>query len=232
MRKALSLVLVVVFLVSLFGGLSVVPLAKAAVAQELTYNLGGEPQGIDPAIAIGISAQMIEEQVFDGLTRLDNKNTPQPAIAKSWTISKDRMTYTFTLRDAYWTNGTPVTAYDFVYAWIRALSPELAASYAYQLYYIYGGEAFNTSIKVGSKYYAPMLDAKGNPVMKTVGGKQVAQPNMAKPIDPNKNIGVKALDAKTLKVYLQSPTVYFLNLTAFPTYMPVCKACLLYTSPS
>jgi oligopeptide transport system substrate-binding protein len=47
---------------------------------------------------------------------------------------------------------------------------------------------------------------------------------MKKEIDPSKNVGVRALDAKTLKVYLESPTSYFLSLTAFPTLMPVCKA--------
>jgi oligopeptide transport system substrate-binding protein len=224
MRKALSLVLVAVFLVSLFGGLSVISSAKAAVAQEVTYNLGTEPATIDPGIINGVSEVNVAEQVFDGLTRIDNKNMPQPAIAKSWTVSKDQRTYTFTLRDAYWTNGTPVTAYDFEYAWKRALSPELASADAFQLYYVYGGEAFNTSIKVGSKYYAQAVDAKGNPVTKTVGGKVVPVPNMAKEIDPSKNIGVRALNAKTLKVYLQSPTPYFLNLTAFTTLMPVCKA--------
>jgi oligopeptide transport system substrate-binding protein len=223
MKKALSLVLVAVFLVSLFGGLSVVPSAKA-VAQEVTYNLGTEPSGIDPATVTAIPEFSIVVQVFDGLTRLDNKNAPQPAIAKSWTISKDQKTYIFTLRDAYWTNGTPVTAYDFEYAWKRALSPELASEYAYQLYYIYGGEAFNESIKVGSKYYVQAVDAKGNPLTKKVAGKDVPVPNMNKEIDPSKNVGVRALDAKTLKVYLQSPTPYFLNLTAFPTLMPVCKA--------
>jgi oligopeptide transport system substrate-binding protein len=57
-----------------------------------------------------------------------------------------------------------------------------------------------------------------------VGDKDVAVPNMAKEIDPSKNVGVRALNAKTLKVYLQSPTAYFLSLTAFATYMPVCKA--------
>jgi len=223
MRKALSLVLIAVFLVSFFGGLSIVPSAKA-VAQEVTYNLATEPATIDPALSQGIPEANIILQVFDGLTRIDNKNMPQPAIAKSWTISKDRKTYIFTLRDAYWTNGTPVTAYDFEYAWKRALTPELAAAYAYQLYYVYGGEAFNTSIKVGSKYYVQAVDAKGNPLTKKVGGKDVPVPNMAKEIDPSKNVGVRALNAKTLKVYLQSPTVYFLNLTAFPTLMPVCKA--------
>jgi oligopeptide transport system substrate-binding protein len=223
MRKALSLVLIVVFLVSFFGGVSVIPSAKA-VAQEVTYNLGTEPAAIDPAITTGIPEANIELQVFDGLTRIDNKNMPQPAIAKSWTISADRKTYLFTLRDAYWTNGTPVTAYDFEYAWKRALSPEIASEYAYQLYYVYGGEAFNKSIKVGSKYYVQAVDAKGNPLTKKEGDKDVPVPDLKKEIDPSKNIGVRALNAKTLKVYLQSPTVYFLNLTAFPTLMPVCKA--------
>jgi len=223
MKKVLSLVLIAVFLVSLFGGLSVISSAKA-VAQEVTYNLGTEPEAIDPATTTSIPASNVEMQVFDGLTRLDSKNAPQPAIAKSWTISKDLKTYLFTLRDASWTNGTPVTAYDFEYAWKRALSPELASEYAYQLYYVYGGQAFNTSIKVGSKYYVQAVDAKGNPLTKKVGDKDVPVPNMAKEIDPSKNVGVRALNAKTLKVYLQSPTVYFLNLTAFPTLMPVCKA--------
>ncbi|HZL83224.1 MAG TPA: ABC transporter substrate-binding protein, partial [Candidatus Deferrimicrobium sp.] len=119
MRKALSLVLIAVFLVSFFGGMSVVPSAKAAVAQEVTYNLGTEPATIDPAVSQGIPEANVMLQTFDGLTRLDSKNAPQPAIAKSWTISKDQHTYIFTLRDAYWTNGSPVTAYDFEYAWKR-----------------------------------------------------------------------------------------------------------------
>jgi len=232
MRKALSLVLIAGLLVSLFGfvscakpssGLPVAPPAKV-VAQEVTYNLGAEPPGIDPGVTIGVPEATVEMQVFDGLTRLDNKDVPQPAIAKSWTISKDGKTYVFTLRDALWTNGTPVTAYDFEYAWKRVLSPELAAQYATQLYYVYGGEAFNTSIKVGSKYYVQAVDAKGNPLTKKVGGKDVAVPDMAKEIDPSKDVGVKALDDKTLQVNLESPTAYFLALTAFNTLYPVCKA--------
>src|SRR5450830_182390 len=223
MRKTLPLVLISVFLVVVLLGTVSCKASKGSL-QEVTYNLGTEPSGIDPATSTAIPEFSIIVQVFDGLMRLDNKNAPQPAIAKSWTISKDQKTYIFTLRDAYWTNGTPVTAYDFEYAWKRALSPELASEYAYQLYYIYGGEAFNTSIKVGTKYYAQAVDAKGNPVTKTVGGKVVPVANMAKEIDPSKDVGVKALDATTLQVDLESPTVYFLNLTAFPTLMPVCKA--------
>jgi oligopeptide transport system substrate-binding protein len=223
MRKALSFVLITVFLVVALLGTVSCKTTKGGL-QEVTYNLGTEPAAIDPAITQGIPEANIILQVFDGLTRIDDKNMPQPAIATSWTISADLKTYTFTLRDATWTDGTPVTASDFEYAWIRALTPELAAAYAYQLYYVRGGQAFNTSIKSGTKYYVQAVDAKGNPLTKKEGGKDVPVPNMAKEIDPSKDVGVKALDAKTLQVELESPTVYFLNLTAFPTYMPVCKA--------
>jgi len=223
MRKALSFVLISVFLVVVLLGTVSCKTSKGGL-QEVTYNLGTEPAAIDPAITQGIPEANIILQVFDGLTRIDNKNMPQPAIAKSWTISADLKTYTFTLRDATWTDGTPVTASDFEYAWIRALTPELAAAYAYQLYYVRGGQAFNTSIKSGTKYYVQSVDAKGNPLTKKEGGKDVPVPNLAKEIDPSKDVGVKALDATTLQVELESPTVYFLNLTAFPTYMPVCKA--------
>lgn len=225
MRRAVSVVLMAALVaVSLFGTVSCSSTANKAVVQEVTYNLATEPATIDPALSQGIPEANVILQVFDGLTRIDSNNMPQPAIAKSWKISDDQKTYTFTLRDAVWTNGTPVTAYDFEYAWIRALAPETASEYAYQLYYVKGGEAFNMSVKEGSKYYVQAVDAKGNPVTKKVGDKDVPVPDMTKEIDPSKDVGVKALDEKTLQVTLESPTIYFLNLTAFPTLMPVCKA--------
>ncbi|MHB8071084.1 MAG: peptide ABC transporter substrate-binding protein [Candidatus Cryosericum sp.] len=223
MRKSLSLLLISAFLVLVLVGTTACTGSKVG-SQEVRYNLATEPAAIDPAITTGIPEANIELAVFDGLTRIDNKNVPQPAIAASWTISTDLKQYVFTLRDAVWTNGTPVTADDFVYAWTRALSPDLASEYAYQLYYVKGGEAFNSSIKVGSKYYVQAVDASGNPVTKKEGDKDVAVPDMTKEIDPSKDVGVKAVDAKTLQVDLEAPTPYFLNLTAFPTLMPVCKA--------
>src|SRR5450756_811298 len=142
MRKALSFVLISVFLVVVLLGTVSCKTSKGGL-QELTYNLGAEPTTIEPGLSVSVGEGIVESQVFDGLTRLDNKLVRQPAIAKSWTSAKEGKTYVFTLRDALWTNGTPVTAYDFEYAWKRVLSPELAAQYATQLYYVYGGEAFN-----------------------------------------------------------------------------------------
>jgi oligopeptide transport system substrate-binding protein len=65
-------------------------------------------------------------------------------LAEDWEISDDGLEYTFNLRDANWSDGTPITAEDFAYAWLRVLNPDTAAQYAYQLYHIKNAEAYNT----------------------------------------------------------------------------------------
>jgi oligopeptide transport system substrate-binding protein len=219
MRKILLLLLVTALIAGTVGCAK----PKTSVV-EIRWNNGAEPLTIDPALSTGIPEANTILQVFEGLTRLDSNNNPVAAVAKSWTISDDKKTYLFTLRDSVWSDGTPVTAYDFEYAWKRALDPATASEYAYQLYYIEGGEAFNTSVSVNGKYYAPKLDAEGNPVTSKEGDKDVPVADLTKPIDPSTDVGVTAVDAKTLEVVLASPTAYFLSLCAFPTLMPVCKA--------
>ena len=71
--------------------------------------------------------------VIEGLYQLDGDGNPVPAIAKSTEISEDGKTYTFKLRDAKWSNGTPVTADDFVFAWRRLADPTTASEYSYML---------------------------------------------------------------------------------------------------
>ncbi len=111
----------------------------------LRYNLGAEPETLDPAKATGVPEMTVMLHTFDGLTRLDTDGKPQPAVAESWDIQDNGKTYIFHLRkDVKWSDGKPVTAHDFEYAWKRALSPEIASEYAYQLYYIKNGEKYNT----------------------------------------------------------------------------------------
>lgn len=110
----------------------------------LRYSVGSEPETLDPRRSTGSPEACIEAQIFEGLTSPDAKNLPKPATAERWTISADGLTYTFFLRpDAKWSNGDPVTAADFEYAWKTALSPELGSKYAYQLFYLKNGEAYN-----------------------------------------------------------------------------------------
>ena len=80
----------------------------------------------------------------EGLYRLDTDNQPKPAQAKSADVSDDKLTYTFTLRDGIkWSNGDPIASQDFKYAWLRAMDPDTAGSYAFILTdYIEGGKDF------------------------------------------------------------------------------------------
>jgi len=112
--------------------------------QIVRYNLGTEPETYDSAKATGQPEFTCINAVFEGLVRLDANYMPQPAMAESWDVSADQLEWTFHLRDGVvWNDGTPVTADDFKYAWLRVLNPETAADYAYQLYYIKNGMAYN-----------------------------------------------------------------------------------------
>ncbi|WP_035299216.1 peptide ABC transporter substrate-binding protein [Brevibacillus thermoruber] len=153
----------------------------------LRVNLGYEIPTADPSLSEDPVSAAIVRATFDGLTRTGPDGKPQPSIAEKIDVSADLLTYTFHLRDAKWSNGDPVTAHDFEYAWKRALDPKTGANYAYQLYYLKNGKKANRG------------EAK---------------------LD---EVGVKALDAKTLQVTLEQPTPFFLELTSFPTYYPVNK---------
>src|SRR5690554_4796302 len=108
----------------------------------IRYNLGTEPETLDVHLSTGIPEATIMLQIYEGLTRMDADGQPQPALAKDWDISPDGKEYTFYLRESTYSNGDPLTAHDFVWSWKRALSPELAADYAYMLYPIKGAAAY------------------------------------------------------------------------------------------
>ncbi|MBP2645705.1 MAG: oppA 2 [Firmicutes bacterium] len=113
-------------------------------SKTLRYAVGAEPESLDPRKSTSIAAGNIEAQLFEGLTTLDSNNAPVPAAAERWEVSPDGLTYTFYLRQGLkWSNGDPVTAEDFEYAWKTALSKEMASDYAYQLFYLKNGEAYN-----------------------------------------------------------------------------------------
>ena len=82
---------------------------------------------------------------FEGLCKLDDKDKAIPGEAEKWEISADGLTYTFHLKkDLKWSNGDPVKASDFEYAWKRVLNPETASEYAYQIIILKGAEEYNT----------------------------------------------------------------------------------------
>jgi oligopeptide transport system substrate-binding protein len=111
--------------------------------QVMTFNLGADPKSVDPQLNSATDGGIVVNNTFEGLMRVDANGKPQPAGAESVDISDDKMTYTFHLRkDAKWSDGKPVTAADYKYAWSRALDPAVASEYSFQLYYIKGGQEF------------------------------------------------------------------------------------------
>jgi len=110
----------------------------------LRVNNGEEPSSLDPSIGFDSVSWTPLNNLMEGLTRLDEDSTPQPAAAEDWDISDDELTYTFYIReDAYWSNGDPLVAEDFVYAWKYMLDPDTGSPAAFLAYFIEGGEAFN-----------------------------------------------------------------------------------------
>ncbi|HZG13681.1 MAG TPA: peptide ABC transporter substrate-binding protein [Candidatus Bathyarchaeia archaeon] len=117
--------------------------AKPSTKQLLRINLQGEIPTADPAITEDQMSAAIVRATFDGLMRTGTDGKLQQSVAEKVEVSADMKTYTFTLRNSQWSNGDPVTAHDFEYAWKRVLDPRTAANYAYMLYYVKNGEKAN-----------------------------------------------------------------------------------------
>lgn len=112
----------------------------------LIVGNNAEPQSFDPHIATSVSDFKIINAVMEGLLRGDSRDDAvfHPAVAESWTHNPEADTWRFFLRkDAVWSDGVPVTAHDFVYAYHRLLHPEFGGRYADMLYPLKNAEAYN-----------------------------------------------------------------------------------------
>jgi oligopeptide transport system substrate-binding protein len=105
--------------------------ATAEPAQELVFALQSQPDGFDPSVTNNSFAAPFLVNVFEGLVTYDTTDGSLiPGNAESWIISDDGLTYTFTLRDGLkWSDGSPLTAQDYLYTFKRILTPETAAQY-------------------------------------------------------------------------------------------------------
>ncbi|MAM63678.1 peptide ABC transporter substrate-binding protein [Maritimibacter sp. UBA3975] len=98
--------------------------------QTFTYRVLDEHSSVDPQVVEDVTGAEIVRDLFEGLMNQNEDGKLVPGVATGFEASEDKMTYTFTLReDAKWSNGDPVTAGDFVYAWRRAADPALASPY-------------------------------------------------------------------------------------------------------
>jgi oligopeptide transport system substrate-binding protein len=110
------------------------------IQQHLTLNAYAEPPSLDPGTVSDALTGHVLAMLYEGLTRRD-EDAIQPTIARQISISPDAKTYTFHLRETKWSNGDPLTAYDFEYSWKRMLSPSFPSGLANMLYIIKGAQA-------------------------------------------------------------------------------------------
>lgn len=186
------------------------PADAPATPGVLNVCIASEPENIDPALNSAVDGATLVSHLFQGLATWAQDESGKlvivPAAAEELVEGVQNedgtVTYTYTLRDGLtWSDGQPVTANDFVFAWNRAASPELAASYCYMFEVVDGYAEMWETKSTGEK------DENGNEVLEFV--------------NPDAKLNVTAIDDKTLEVVLANHVAYWNELLAFPTYFPV-----------
>lgn len=185
------------------AGKSAVP-AKA----DLTFICNVAPNTLDPQKMSWLHDIRIANALYEPLMRYKLPEILlEGGVAKTWQISDNGKTYTFHLRpEAKWSNGDPVVAQDYVYAWRRALLPDFTADYAQLLFCIEGAREFFNWRQNQLANFKPGSSA------------QIAWDKARERF--SQTVGINAVDDHTLTVTLQRPTPYFLELCAFATFMP------------
>jgi oligopeptide transport system substrate-binding protein len=110
------------------------------LGQHLRINVVDELQSLDPRKARDLNSIAVMKMIYEGLTRISKEGKTELALAKSVTISNDKRTYIFKLRDSFWTDGTPLTSYDFATSWKQVLDPSFPATMSYKLFIIEGAK--------------------------------------------------------------------------------------------
>ncbi len=136
--------------------------ASPALAQSVLHRGNGPaPASLDPALGSAVTESRITYDLYEGLFTFGPKGELAPAVAKSWEISPDGVVYTFKLReDANWSDGTPVTAEDFVFSWRRMVDPKTASDYAYFLWPVKNAEAIGKGEMPTDALGTEAVDAK------------------------------------------------------------------------
>ena len=112
-----------------------------AASQEMTRQVPAETESLDPAHIESWTGDTIALDMFEGLTRIDAAGAIVPGVAQSWTRTGPT-TWVFKLRhDARWSNGQPVTAADFIYAWQRVLDPKTGSKYTVLVEFVKNAKA-------------------------------------------------------------------------------------------
>jgi oligopeptide transport system substrate-binding protein len=205
----------------------------------LDYVIGDEPQTLDAQQMIGAPDMFALNFFMEGLTRSGKEEGKyEPGVAKSWTFNEAANSYTFELnKDAKWSNGDPVTAADFFFAWRLAM--EESTPYSFMLQYIKGAPDYaavtkksfllgkDADFKALNEKYKAETNSDKKKELKSQVSKRVESMTEAEQAEYKKvkddlwaKVGAKEKDGK-LEIQLDSPVPFFLGLTSFPIYYPM-----------
>lgn len=151
----------------------------------LNLNMKTQPKTFDPRKAGDVFSSQIIFSLFEGLVKQYPDGSIKLAQANSYTVSDDKLVYTFLLGDNVWSNGRPVTAYDFEQSWKDVLNP----------------------------HFPTLCDYAFSPIKNAEAAKRG--------IVPLNQVGIRAIDEKTLVITLEHPTPYFLKLLCLPPFFAV-----------
>ncbi|MCK6263769.1 ABC transporter substrate-binding protein [Vibrio sp. ZSDE26] len=186
-------VITFILCLSFLAGPSAIAANRLADIQTLIKGNGVEVASIDPHKTQGVAESNVIRDVLEGLVIQDRFGNIKPGVASHWS-TEDNKTYTFYLRpDAKWSNGTPITAADFVFSFQRLVAPQTASPYAWFL------------------ELATVRNAKA-----IIAGEKA----------PNQ-LGVTALDERTLRIELDEATPHFVMMTSHSSLVAVPKATVL-----
>jgi len=204
--------------------------------QVMRYISGSEPESLDPPMASGQPEARIMMAIFEGLTEYDPKTAqPIPALADSWEPNDDNSVFTFHLREAKWSDGSPITADDFVYSLRRGLTPSLASRLAYMAYDILNAQAYNeASVFVRDRATGSFVMNPANSLERLVlPGDETARtealkaPALALARDKEfvpvraEDVGIEAVDARTLRFRMRQPVPFVPKLVSHQFFRPV-----------
>ncbi|ETD81388.1 peptide ABC transporter substrate-binding protein [Rhodobacter capsulatus] len=147
---------------TLLTAASLIALMAGGALAETVLDRGnnGDPETLDPHKNSTIPEANLMRDLFMGLTMHDGAANLIPGAAESWSVSEDGKVWTFKLRPgALWSDGTPVTAADFVWSWQRVVSPATAAEYAYMLAPVLNAEAITKGEKPATDLGVRAVDA-------------------------------------------------------------------------
>ena len=164
----------------------------------LKVGAGSQFTTLDPALNTEVVNNYAIRHMYSGLFRADEDNNAIPELCESYTVSDDGLVYTFKLREATWSDGVAITAGDFVYAYLRALSYGADNAWASNdlVSMIKGAAEYNDrALETGDSFDLNQEDASG--------------------------VGIKALDDKTLELSLINPCVYFTKLLGGNAWLPM-----------